>query len=64
MYPKTNVSRFRAIFKLSKDVESDRASAAESANATVKQLISEDELVFIDDSTADSDDSAASHMQL
>ena len=49
MYPKTNVSRFRAIFKLSKDWESDKDSAAESAYATVKHLVSESKLVFVDD---------------
>ncbi len=55
MYPDTNTARFRAIFKLSDDWESDRAIAAESAFATVKQLISEKKLKFGDDSSSDHD---------
>ncbi len=55
MYPDTNITRFSAVFKFSDDWESNRAIAAESARATVKQLISEKKLKFGDDSSSDHD---------
>lgn len=45
-YPETNISRFRDIFELSKEKESSRASAADSAFDAVQNMIREEKLLF------------------